>query len=316
MGSVQPESPSDLKEIEDVAVALAEDAGRLVLAYYRQALEVEYKDEHRRDPVTRADRDIEAYIVKAVRERFPEHSVLGEEGSPGEGDAEFLWVVDPVDGTSNFIYRLPLFCVSIAVLRRREPVVAAIFAPGQPELGGGVYHARLGGGAYLGDRRLRVASPEGKPVRGLVSLPGFAGSLYRMSGAFARSPGDPRTLGSAALELALVAAGVLQYGLFGSLKIWDVAAGVLLVREAGGEVLLWRGWLSGWRRLGAFAAKTPSEKDLTGLRGWSEPLLVGGPQVASFVRGGARPARHTLRRLLRRAWRLLRRPRPKERPEG
>lgn len=311
MGSGPPESVADLEVIERAAVALAEEAGRLLLDYYRQAIEVEYKDEHRRDPVTKADRDIEEYLARAVRERFPGHAVLGEEGNPGEATAEYLWVVDPVDGTSNFVYRLPFFCVSIAVLRRREPVVAAIFAPGPAELGGGVYHARLGAGAFLGVSPIRVASPEGKPVHGLVSLPGFAGGMFRTSGGFARSPGDPRTLGSAALELALVAAGVLQYGLFGSLKIWDVAAGVLLVREAGGEVLSWRGWLSGWRRFGAFAARKPTEKDPTGLRGWSQPLLVGGPQVAGFVRAGARPNRHTLRRLLRRAWRLVRREEPK-----
>ena len=311
MASGPAGSGADLEAIERSAVALAEEAGRLLLDYYRQAIEVEYKDEHRRDPVTKADREIEEYLARAVRERFPDHAVLGEEGSPGEPAAEYLWVIDPVDGTSNFVYHLPFFCVSIAVLHRRRPVVAAIFAPGPAELGGGVYHARLGGGAFLGDRLIKVASPEPKPVRGLVSLPGFAFGMFRMSGAFARSPGDPRTLGSAALELALVAAGVLQYGLFGSLKIWDVAAGVLLVREAGGEVLSWRGWLSGWKRLGAFAAREPSEKDPTGLRGWSEPLLAGGPQVASFVRAGARPNRHALRRLLRRAWRLVRREKPR-----
>lgn len=308
MPSGQLDQTSDLKAIEDAATALAEEAGRLLLDYYRQALDVEYKDEHRRDPVTKADRDIEAHLVTAIGRRFPGHAVIGEEGSPGELAAEYLWVVDPVDGTSNFVYHLPFFCVSIAVLRHREPVVAAIFAPGPTELGGGVYHARLGGGTYLGDRQLGVASPEGQPVRGLVSLPGSVGSLFRMSGALARSPGDQRTLGSAALELALVAAGVLQYGLFGSLKIWDVAAGVLLVREAGGEVLSWRGWPRGWRRLGSFTPRKPTEKDPTGLRGWSEPLLVGGPRLAAFVRDGARPNRNPLRRLVRRAWKLIRRP--------
>lgn len=301
MHSSEPEAFGDLVEIERVAVGLAEEAGSLLLEYYAQTLEVEYKDEHRRDPVTKADRDIEERLADAIRARFPEHAVLGEEGKPGEAGAEYVWVIDPVDGTSNFVYRLPLFCVSIGVLRRRQPVVGAVYVPGLPTLGGGVYHARLGGGAYLGARRLGVAPAEEHPIRGLVSLPGFAGRAFRMSGSLALAPGDPRTLGSAALELALVAAGVFQYGLYGSLKIWDVAAGVLLVREAGGEVHSWRGLFRGWRRLDAFEPGKPTEKDPTGLRSWSQPLLAGGPQSSSLARSGARPIGNTIRRLLRRA---------------
>ena len=162
-----------------------------------------------------------------------------------------------------------------------EPVAAAIYVPGQVELGGGIYHARLGGGAFLEGRPLRAASADRPHPSGLVALPIFWAKRYRFTGDLASVPGYQRTLGSAAAEMALASAGVLQYGFFGALHIWDVAAGVLLVSEAGGSTYEWRD--ERWQAFAGFRPNAPSEDDPTGFKSWSLPLLFGGAQITEYV---------------------------------
>lgn len=283
-----------LGEIERVAVDLARQAGRLILEHYQQARSVDFKDKERRDPVTETDRAVEELFTTALRERFPGHSVLGEEGALGDPSAEYLWVVDPLDGTKNFVGHLPIFASSVGVLRRRQPVVGAIFLPWAAELGGGVYHARLGGGAYLEDQPIAAAAGDRPEPVGLVSLPSSPGSRFKLG----KLTGEPRTLGSAAAELALVASGVFQYGLFQSLRIWDVAAAVVIIREAGGLVYRWQGWPWGWGTLDSFRPRKLSEQDPTGLRSWSDPLLVGGTGAVRAVAREVRPFFRLFSRLL------------------
>lgn len=267
--------------LEAAAIEIARGAAQILVEYYGRALAVGYKDADEADPVTPADRDAEAFVAREVRARFPGHGIIGEEGSPGDPDAEYLWVVDPVDGTANFINHLQFFSVSIGVLRHGMPIAAAIYVPGPTELGGGVYHARLGGGAFLEDRAIRAASADRPHPSGLVALPVFWANHYRFVGELAKMPGYQRTLGSAAAEMALAAAGVLQYGLFGPLHIWDVAAGVLLVAEAGGATHEWRD--RRWQRFAGFRPNPPTEGDPTGLKSWSLPLLFGGAQIVNYV---------------------------------
>ena len=271
--------------LEAAAVEIARGAAAILLDYYRdtyhRGLSVQYKDADEADPVTAADRDAEAYVAREVRARFPDHATLGEEGAPGDPNAEYLWVVDPVDGTANFINHLPFFSVSIGVLRHGQPVAAAVYVPGSIDLGGGVYHASLGGGAFLEDRPIRAVAADRPHPSGLVALPIFWARRYRFTDELADRPGYQRTLGSAAAELALAAAGVLQYGLFGPLHIWDVAAGVLLVTEAGGAMLEWRE--GAWQPFAGFRANPRTNADPTGYRSWSYPLLFGGARIAEYV---------------------------------
>jgi myo-inositol-1(or 4)-monophosphatase len=277
MPAVDP-APASL---EAAAVEIARGAANILLDYYRRALAVDYKDAGQSDPVTAADRDAEAYVAREVKARFPDHAIIGEEGSPGDPNARYLWIVDPVDGTANFINHLPVFAVSIGVLRDGQPIAGAIFIPGPLELGGGVYHAHLGGGAFIDDRPIHAAAAAEPHPSGLVSLPVSWARRYEFTGELAKHSGYQRTLGSAAAELAFAASGVLQYGLFGSLRIWDVAAGLIIVREAGGEVYERSG--DGWAPFAEFRRGTPTETDPTGLKGWSELLLFGGREIVSFV---------------------------------
>jgi myo-inositol-1(or 4)-monophosphatase len=271
-------SPASL---ERAAIQMARDAALILLEYYRGRVGVQYKDTRESDPVTAADRDSEAFIARQIRSQFPGHGILGEEGSPGDPDAEYLWVIDPVDGTANFINHLQFFAVSIGVLRHGVPTAAAIYLPGDEAFGGGVYHASLGNGAFHETRAIRAAINDQPHPSGLIALPFAAERRFHFGGDQSGVPGYQRTMGSAAAELAMAAAGVFQYGLFGPLRIWDVAAGILLVTEASGAVMEWM--TGGWRAFDRFDAKSPSEKDPSGYGSWSVPLLFGGMKVVQHV---------------------------------
>jgi myo-inositol-1(or 4)-monophosphatase len=161
-----------------------------------------------------------------LSERFPDHDVIGEEIETERAGTDFLWAVDPIDGTTNFVNGFPLYAASIGLLHRGVPVVGAIWCSATHALGPGVYHARLGGRLAFDGQPFERFSGEGVRRR----LAGIAGRS---------DAGDyePRWTGSAAVECAFVAAGLLAAARFRYTNIWDVAGGVALVQAAGGEVL-------------------------------------------------------------------------------
>lgn len=198
------------------------------------------------DPVTRFDREAEALVVSRLRSERPGDSIVGEEGANHRGTSDLEWHIDPIDGTVNFVYDLPGWCTSIAVLSDGEPVAAAIAAPAiganaDPSSTGEVFSAGRGLGARLGDDLIN-ASASDDLATSLVAT-GFSYHLDEHRNAQAeRVAGvlphvrDIRRMGSAALDLAFVAAGRLDGYFEEFLNSWDVAAGALLVREAGGTV--------------------------------------------------------------------------------
>ena len=151
---------------------------------------------------------------------------MGEEGEGrAAGEGGLTWVVDPLDGTTNFANGLPSFCCSIALVEHGEPVVGAIFLPWPDTPGGRVFHARRGGGAWEGEVRLQVAPGE-KPVAGRVTVRGgFIPGRFRPSKELLKNAGQQRSVGSTAYELALTADGTYQFTLHGAPHSWDVAAG-------------------------------------------------------------------------------------------
>lgn len=228
-----PDPPGDLlAAIEETALELARLGGAEIEAGLSRTLTIDYKSEGKdgrapRDPVSELDRSIEEAVRSRIAERFPSHGVIGEEiDVPAEAN-EYLWVIDPVDGTSNFLNGFPFVACSIGVLHHGRPVAGAIWCSSGPLLRPGVYHARRGGPlAFEGIAFDRVAR-EGLRRR-LAAAPG---------GASASMPGwDHRVTGSAAMECALVAAGAFNSAAFFAPGIWDVAAGVVLVQAAGLEV--------------------------------------------------------------------------------
>ncbi len=283
---------------------MARTAGARALAAYRAVPTLEFKGKKQDDPVTAADRDVETFLRSEIHRRFPDHGIVGEEHDDVEPGARYVWVLDPLDGTANFASHLPLWCVSIAVLDRGIPVVGCLWAPVGPDLAAGVYHARRGGGAWFDQQPIAAASGEDERGRA-IALPGQYWRTFR----FRRPPkgtprsrrlADSRSLGSITAELALVAAGSLRLAIFVQPKIWDVAAGALLVAEAGGRVLIWRD--RRWQPLDRYEPMPPSKGTAPPtLRTWSRPVLVGAPALAD--RAAASLAWHPrlpgpLRRLL------------------
>ena len=222
--------PDALRPIEEAAVAIAREGGALILDRFRSTLNVEFKGGHKDDPVTEVDRAVEAQVLERVKRDFPDHAVLGEEGTNhGAAGADFVWAIDPLDGTTNFINGLGIFCCSIGVLWRGMPVVGAVFLPSGRHAAAGVYHARRGGGAFFEDEEFRfqvTSLPVGSRVSSVpAGLTGVDGRRGR------HQFGTARTLGSCAAELVLTADGTFQVGVFHGLHIWDVAAGAALCQR-------------------------------------------------------------------------------------
>jgi len=227
---------------------------------------VAYKDHPRgRAPtaaVSDVDRDVEALLRARIAARHPEHGVIGEEVDAPAPDREWLWVLDPVDGTANFVNRYPIFACSIGLLRRGKPVVGAVWCAATSALRPGTWHAHRGGALHFDGEPYRAVAHAGVR-RGLAGLPPREAGRGRVV--------DHRVTGSAASECAYVAAGLLRFSLLRRISIWDVAAGLVLVRAAGRR--LQEQVDESWRPFERFTAP-PAPKTL---RDWRGTLLLGEP---------------------------------------
>ena len=217
-GIVQSLDEAGIREIERHAVELARGAGEILSGYFGRRIGVEFKDDKERDPVTTADKQTQAYLAAEIARRFPDHGVLGEEATEEEKQSEepardILWVLDPLDGTTNFLNGLPVFASSIGVIHRGRPVAAALYIPWPADGGGFVLHCRKGGGCYADDEPVKVLETEQPIPNRLIGLPGYFGVANRFTGGLAGKEGEPRTTGSIAYELAMTARGVMQYGI-------------------------------------------------------------------------------------------------------
>lgn len=228
---------SVVRDVLSLARRIAREAGAIQRERFETGLQVETKSSSI-DLVTEVDRACEKLIVSAIERERPGDGVLAEEGHGREAPgSEWRWVIDPLDGTTNFAHGYPRFCVSIGVERDGVREVGVVYDPLLDEL----YHAVRGGGAWLGERRLAVSSRD-QLGRALVAT-GFAYDVHRSShdnaACFARMLKAARGIrrdGSAALDLCYVAAGRLDAYWEHKLHAWDIAAGALIVEEAGGRV--------------------------------------------------------------------------------
>jgi myo-inositol-1(or 4)-monophosphatase len=213
-----------------IAVRAARRAGDVIIRASNQRDSLTIDTKQRNDFVTEVDRQAEQEIIQIIHKAYPDHAILGEEGGQ-IGDNEVTWIVDPLDGTTNFIHGLPHYAVSIGIEVRGRLEHGVIHDPVRGE----IYTASRGVGAFLNDRRIRVTparSLEGTPFRDFTHAPAYYGMLQ----AIASKAAGIRRAGSAALDLAYVASGRLDGYWELGLKPWDIAAGVVLVQEAGGIV--------------------------------------------------------------------------------
>ena len=278
---------AELQTIEEAAVEMARESGKLLMGYFRKPLEVSYKSENQRSPVTDADHASDVYLQGEIRRRFPGHGIISEETDDEKAehqDAEVLWIIDPLDGTSNFMNGLPVFGVCIGVVERGKPVAAAIFLPSITSLEGNVYHAKAGGGAFCDSRRLSLEDGPLPTNSLLVALPSFFLRMFNFRDPIRRRMGEIRSTGSIAYDMAQIADGVFQYAVHNRPWIWDVAAGVLLVQEAGGAVMELRQRPRRWQPFESFDnAQNGVMPTAQSLRKWREVIIPGNRAAASYV---------------------------------
>ena len=231
---------SNWQQFIDTAVEAARIAGKYQRYRFESALKVALKGD--KDLVTEVDQESERLIVGHLLSSFPEHTIVAEEGEYQPGDTSFRWIIDPLDGTTNYAHGFPWFCVSIGLESAGELVAGVIFNPMHNEL----FTATKGGGAYLNGRRLQVSTRF--PLQNTLLGTGFPydcasdpANNFADFITFQKAARGIRRAGAAALDLAYVAAGRLDGFWELKLKPWDVAAGVLLVREAGGTVTTFDG---------------------------------------------------------------------------
>ncbi len=219
------------------AAEAAAYAGARVLKEYFGKADLEIASKGRNDLVTAADRDSEAAIINEILRRFPQHRILAEEGGVLAGTAEYEWVIDPLDGTTNFTRGLPNFCISIACRCDGELLAGLVLDPIRDDL----FTAMAGAGAWRNGVPMRVSEQPG--LRGAFLATGYPFRAHAALDQYLQTFRDVflqvraiRRCGAAALDLAYTAAGVYDGFFEFCLSAWDVAAGVLLIREAGGRV--------------------------------------------------------------------------------
>ncbi|HDP93949.1 MAG TPA: inositol monophosphatase [Candidatus Aminicenantes bacterium] len=223
------------REILNTALKAAHCAGNHIEAHREREMDVDFKGAV--NLVTRMDTDSEEMIVASVSNAFPEHGVVAEEGGGRDSDSAWTWVIDPLDGTTNFAHGLPVYAISIGILYNQIPQVGVVFAPALGE----TFSALAGQGTFLNGNRINVSKRD--HVKHCLLATGFPYDRQEHTRQylqpfeyFLSRARDVRRWGAAALDLAYVAAGRFdafwEYGL----KAWDTAAGVLLVTEAGGRV--------------------------------------------------------------------------------
>ena len=223
--------------ILNIAVRAARRAASIINRAALDGSPLEIKSKQVNDYVTQIDRAAEEAIIDVVHKAYPEHAFMAEESGASGGEAEYRWIIDPLDGTTNFIHGFPQYCVSIAVEHRGTLAHAVVYDPVKNEL----FTASRGRGAFLNDRRVRVSKcirlqgaliGTGFPFKELGRLDLYARQLRY----FMQTAAGVRRAGSAALDLAYVACGRLDGFWELGLSPWDMAAGALLIQEAGGLV--------------------------------------------------------------------------------
>jgi myo-inositol-1(or 4)-monophosphatase len=224
-----------MQEFLDVAIAAARQAGDCQLRSFAAPIGIDLKGD--KNLVTEIDRESERLITSHILKHFPDHTILAEEGEYPQGNSGFRWIIDPLDGTTNYTHGFPWFCVSIGLESDGELVAGVIFNPVYGEL----FTAIKGEGAWMDGTRMQVSSRS--PLASTLLGTGFPydcatdpANNFDNFIAFQKAARGIRRAGAAALDLAYVAAGRLDGFWELKLKPWDVAAGVLMVREAGGTV--------------------------------------------------------------------------------
>ena len=230
-------------EYKKFCILLAEEAGKFVMDYFDKDFEVSSKD-RKNNLVTEVDKGCQNLIKNRISKRFPEHNIIGEEDESYIADniSEFVWVIDPIDGTTNFANGLPNFSISIGLLRNSEPIAGAIWIPLPNKKNCLIFSTAKNEGAWIDDAKISINKSQFSLGEGAISSyssfsPIFGNKDRKIEPMNKRLRGDKRVIGSVAYEMAMIAKGVISFALLGPAFIWDFGAGLLLIKEAGGVVI-------------------------------------------------------------------------------
>ncbi len=220
-----------------IAKKLAHDAGKLALDYQKRGFTTETKNGPF-ELVTEADKACEDLILSTIKKNFPDHTILSEESGMTEGDSEYKWIVDPIDGTTNFAHGMPIFGISIAIVHKGMPIIGVVEIPGTEE----TFHAKKGEGAFRNGKQIQVSRTTNMGEALLATGfpfdrndPLYKANMRIFEDVYNVSRGV-RRFGAASIDLCYTACGRLDaYWEFG-LKPWDIAAGKIIIEEAGGMV--------------------------------------------------------------------------------
>ena len=241
----------------NIAVRAARRAGSIINRATLDGGALQVRSKRANDFVTRVDHAAEEAVLDVVRKAYPDHAILAEESGATQGSAEYEWVIDPLDGTTNFIHGFPQYCVSIAIRHRGALAHGVVYDPNRNEL----FTASKGRGAFLNDRRIRVSKctrfgdalvGTGFPFKEVTRVDQYV----RQFRSIITSTAGLRRAGAAALDLAYVACGRLDAFWELGLSPWDMAAGALMIQEAGGLVADLSGE-DGYLKSGEIACATP-----------------------------------------------------------
>lgn len=217
-------------------IEIAKEAGEIIRDGFGENISIEFKTDEA-NLVTNVDKAAEKIITDFIKTEFPTHSILAEESGENNNNSEYKWVIDPIDGTTNFAHALPLFCVSIGVQKNDETIIGVIY----DVMRNVVYSTEKGSGSFENGKKITVSKNSNLARSVLVT--GFAyergdefKDAIKIFGSFLNKTRAVRRLGSAALDLCYVASGVFDGFWEANLSPWDVCAGMLLVEEAGGKV--------------------------------------------------------------------------------
>jgi len=257
-----PVSVSGRAAIE-VAVQAVREAGEVIMERFPGSKSISYK-EGRSNVVTDVDLLAEERIITVLRREYPDHGIMTEESDDIDGSSPYTWIIDPIDGTRNYAYGIPHFCVALALARDEEVVLGIIYDPVRGEL----FRAEQGSGAYLNDAPIAVSSRESLSVSLAAFDLGYDSDIgqkmLKVAGALWPEVAAVRVMGSAALGLAYVACGRLDLYFHFSLYPWDLAAGIVLIGEAGGAVTEMEGGTVGIRSRTVVAANRDIHRDFIG----------------------------------------------------
>ena len=232
-------TPQELSDIFEDITYFASISGAILDKYFKEPglttkdLEVQFKDSDKSDPVTIADTKAQEILTKAILTKYPHHDVIGEEDKHATDISNIVWVIDPLDGTRNFLNGFPIYSSSIGLLCNGIPVAGALYIPWPNSKRHIILSAVKGLGVRINNEKYQHDIKTALNSSGIITLPGSFSKKFKFTKQFKEKSGELRMGGSIAYELSLLALGVSEYAVIGNSHIWDVAGSIPILLEAG-----------------------------------------------------------------------------------